>query len=192
MLRYPRTRPDVRLAAVLWLVLCSHSLAAQAADFSVRSVGTELKDEVYLLNAEIDYRLSAEVNEALENGVPLIIMLTIEVERERNWWFNKTIAELQQGYLLLYHALSETYIVNNLNSGAQENFRNLSNALRAMGHIEGLPILDAYLVEPEQKHHVEIKTYLDIESLPAPMRPIAYLSPKWRLESDWYQWPLQR
>jgi hypothetical protein len=176
---------------LLVLLLSSYSLSAQADGFQVRSVATELKDKVYLLNARIDYRLSNEVVEALQNGVPLIILLDIEVKRERHWWFDKTIAELQQGYLILYHALSETYIVNNLNSGAQKNFTSMNAALRSLGHIEDLPIIDTHLVKPDAKHYVELKTYLDIESLPAPMRPIAYLSPKWRLETDWYQWPLQ-
>jgi hypothetical protein len=191
MLLYLKSRINIGPALLLVLLLSSYSLSAQADGFQVRSVATELKDKVYLLNARIDYRLSNEVVEALQNGVPLIILLDIEVKRERHWWFDKTIAELQQGYLILYHALSETYIVNNLNSGAQKNFTSMNAALRSLGHIEDLPIIDTHLVKPDAKHYVELKTYLDIESLPAPMRPIAYLSPKWRLETDWYQWPLQ-
>jgi hypothetical protein len=124
--------------------------------------------------------------------VPLIVLLDIKVEQERSWWLNKTIAELQQGYLLLYHALTEKYIVNNLNSGAQENYDRLSAALAALGKIEDLPILDAQLANTGSHYLIRLRTRLDLESLPAPMRPLAYLSSDWRLESDWYEWPLQR
>lgn len=165
---------------------------AQAQDFTVRSVETHLHDRVYLLDASIDYQFSNAALEALRNGVPLIVLLDIQVEQERSWWLNKTIAELQQGYLLLYHALTEKYIVNNLNSGAQENYDRLNAAITALGKVKDLPILDSQLATSGNRYVVRLKTHLDLESLPAPMRPLAYISSAWRLESDWYKWPLQQ
>lgn len=173
---------------LLCLGLVSHS---QADGFTIRSVETRLLDKVYLLNTNVDYTFSEAALEALQNGVPLIVLLDIRVEQHNDWWIDKTIAELQQGYLLLYHALTEKYIINNLNSGAQENYDNLNVAISALGHIQDLPVLDAKLVQKDTRYHVELHTYLDLEALPAPMRPIAYISSQWRLESDWYRWPLQ-
>jgi len=166
--------------------------AAHADGFTIRSVSTHLQNKVYQLDARVDYRFSKSALEALRNGVPLIVLLDIKVEQERKWWLNKTIADLQQGYLLLYHALTEKYIVNNLNSGAQENYERLSSALEALGNIKDLPILDANLTSGGNHYIVRLRTRLDLESLPAPMRPLAYISSDWRLESDWYEWPLQQ
>jgi hypothetical protein len=180
----------IQLVGVL-LVFILFSPDASADGFEVRSAESRLVDRVYMLNARIDYRLSEPTLEALQNGVPLIVLVDIEVEQVRNWWFNKTIAELQQGYLLLYHALTEKYIINNLNSGVQENYDSLGSALAALGRINDLPLLDANLVKPNEHYLVNLQTYLDLEALPAPMRPIAYISSQWRLESDWYQWPLK-
>lgn len=177
------------------LVLCLSlglTQSAHARGFTIRSVSTHLQDQVYQLDANIDYQFSKSALDALRNGVPLIVLLDIKVEQKRSWWFNKTIAELQQGYLLLYHALTEKYIVNNLNSGAQDNYERLSTALRALGEVKDLPILDAHLTTKGDHYIVRLRTRLDLESLPAPMRPLAYLSSDWRLESDWYEWPLQQ
>lgn len=176
---------------LLWIGL-GLAPAAHASGFTIRSVSTHLQDKVYQLDANIDYQFSDSALEALRNGVPLIILLDIKVEQERSWWLNKTIAELQQGYLLLYHALTEKYIVNNLNSGAQENYEQLSTALSALGKVKDLPILDAHLATSGSRYVVRLRTRLDLESLPAPMRPLAYISSDWRLESNWYQWPLQQ
>ena len=172
-------------------VLTGLSSTVYADAFTVRSVKTSLVDKVYTLSAEIDYSFSDAAIEALENGVPLIVLIKIEVERERNWWLNKEIAELQQGYLLLYHALTEKYIINNLNSGAQENYDSLHGAVSALGQLDSLPILDANLTSDDARYLVRMRTFLDLEALPAPMRPVAYISSQWRLESDWYEWPLQ-
>jgi hypothetical protein len=185
------SRPKHALVLLLWLGLALPA-GAYADGFTIRSVGTHLQDKVYLLDANIDYQFSDAALEALRNGVPLIVLLDIKVEQERPWWLNKTVAELQQGYLLLYHALTEKYIVNNLNSGAQENYDQLRTALAALGKIKDLPILDAQLVTPGKRYLVRLRTHLDLESLPAPMRPLAYISSSWRLESDWYRWPLQQ
>jgi hypothetical protein len=190
---YIRCSNFLRVTPILVaLLLCSPISYAANDAFTIRSVETRLVDQVYTLSAKIDFHFSEPALEALQNGVPLIVLIDLEVQRERSWWLNKDIAELQQGYLLLYHALTEKYIINNLNSGAQENYDTLNAAVTALGTIEDLPILDAKLAENSGHYVVSLHAYLDLEALPAPMRPIAYISSKWRLESEWYEWPLQQ
>ena len=46
-----------------------------------------------------------------------------------------------------------------------------------------------WLQEKKQEVFV-VATANDIEALPAPIRPLAYLSPKWRLETKWHDWSL--
>jgi len=160
--------------------------------FSIQSLETLMQDRVYLLNANFDYQFSKEAIEALEHGVPLLILVDIEILTPRWYWTDKTIAELEQGYLLIYHALSESYVINNLNSGTQNNFISLRQALNFLSKIKGLPILDAKLLNLEKDYYLRVRTHLDIESLPAPMQPLAYISSDWQLSSGWYEWPLQK
>ncbi len=186
--------PDLRgytLAAALCLLsLLLTPTPAQAAEaFVIKSLETRLRDNVYSFSTHIEYKFSNEALVALKNGVPLIILLNIEVQEER-WYWNKTIALLEQGYLLIYHALSEKFIIHNLNSGIQTDYSNLDDALHALGHIENLPLIDAKLLQPESRYILRLRSELDIESLPTPMRPLAYISSDWRLQSDWYTWPL--
>lgn len=163
---------------------------AEAA-FEIKHAETVLVDKVYHINATLKYEFSDEALNALENGVPLIILFDIEVEQKR-WWLNKNIASLEQGYLLLYHALSKKFVLHNLNSGTQENYSSLSGALYTLGNIQHLPILDADLLEKDADYIFRLRCYLDIESLPPPMRPLAYVSSQWQLESDWYTWTLNQ
>lgn len=179
------------LATSISLICLAWITNASAQGFTIRSVETHLADKVYQLSAQVDYHLTPQVLEALQNGVPIVIAIDIKVEKERNWWLNKTVAELKQGYMLLRHSLSEKYIVNNLNSGVQKDFSRIEDAIEALGHVDSLPILDAKLVDNGSHYRVLLRTYLDIEALPAQVRPLAYLSSPWRLESEWYQWPLQ-
>ena len=185
-------RRGVLFAALLCL-LFSHfvSTKSHAEGFRVLTAETTLKDRVFQLNSKLDLTFSADALDALRSGVPLIVLIKIEVLKDRSWWFDKTIAKLEQGYLLLYHALSEKYIIHNLNSGAQQNFVSLNTALNSLSNINDFPLIDKNLLDESDNYYVRLRTYLDIESLPAPMRPIAYISSQWQLESDWFSWPLK-
>ena len=164
---------------------------SHAEGFKIISAETSLKDHVYHLKAKMDLKFSDDALDALRSGVPLIVLINIEVQKDRSWWWDKTIAELEQGYLLLYHALSEKYIIHNLNSGAQNNYISLNTALRSLSNIKDFPLIDKNLLNQDDDYYMRLRTYLDIESLPAPMRPIAYISSQWQLESDWFSWPLK-
>lgn len=172
------------LVAALWLT----PLTLQAADFSIRDIHTEVKVGVHQLDADIDYRFSDDALRALSNGVPLTVHLTIEIERLRKWWLNATIATLEQRYSLQYHALSHQYLLRNLNSGAFYSFPHYPAAVKALGRLRDLPLLDSKLILPAERYQVSMQVALDIEALPSPLRPLAYITPAWRLRSDWYTW----
>ncbi len=187
-----RNAPPSRLRIGVALLLgCLACQTVDAKGFFIRSVETRLQESVYMLNANIQYDLSDEAGKALQNGVPLIILMEINVEKTRRWWWDKTIARLSQGYLLLYHALSEKYILTNLNSGGQTDYHSLRAALNSLGQLKMLPLIDSHLLESDSQYQVELRVRLDIDSLPPPMRPLAYISSDWQLVSDWYRWPLQ-
>ncbi len=159
--------------------------------FRILAAETKIKDHLIQLEANMDLKFSEDALEALRSGVPLIVLINIEIYEDRNWWWDKSVAELEQGYLLLYHALSEKYIIHNLNSGAQQNFISLNTALFSLSNIRDFPLIDKNLLDTDENYYVRLRTYLDIESLPAPMRPIAYISSQWQLQSDWFSWPLK-
>ena len=181
------------LLAALLCVLFTYLFPnpSHAEGFKILSAETTLKKDVFHLDTNMELNFSDDALEALRSGVPLIILVNIEVLDDRSWWWDETIAELEQGYLLLYHALSEKYIIHNLNSGSQKNYSSLNTALSSLSHIRDFPLIDKNLLDDSDDSYVRIRTYLDIESLPAPMRPIAYISSQWQLESDWFSWPLK-
>jgi hypothetical protein len=165
--------------------------ADEAGRFEVRSASTDLEAGVYLLTARIEYRLSTEARDALQAGVPLNIRLDVEVIHNRRFWFNNTAASLRQRFQLEYHALSERYIVMNVNSGQQESFGSLFSALNFLGRIDKLPLLDASLLEGDRDYRMRLRAYLDVEKFPGPLRLLAFWRRDWSLASDWYQWPLR-
>ena len=170
-------------------LLCLSNLVY--GDFSISYAQTRLVDNLYLLDAKLHYKLPEVPLEALQNGVALTFVLTIIVERERWYMWDEQIAVLKQRYQLKYHAFSKQYVLTYLNTGIQTTFATLEAILIQLGQLEDFPLLDKHLVTANAVYWVHLQTYLDIESLPVPLRPIAYLSSQWRLSSNWYLCPLQ-
>ena len=174
------------------LLLFPDPVRAENAPFTIRSAHIYLDNKVYLVNADIHYRLTGPVLDALHNGVPLTIELRIELLQKRDWpWWDETVAVIKQRYRLRYFALAQHYVLSNLNMGTETSYQNLDGALEALGKLKELPLLDQNLLPSGGEYTARMRVALDIESLPAPLRLLAYLSSRWRLTSEWYTWTPQ-
>jgi hypothetical protein len=158
--------------------------------FDIRSAESRLYQDVWYATARIDFRLSEEALTALDSGVVLTIELQIRLDRVRRFWLDKETATLEQRFELSYQPLSERYVVRNLNSGEQNSFATLFSALNDMGRIVDLPIIDASLLDADEQYEISLRAVLDQNTLPGPLRLLAFWSSGFRLESDWYVWML--
>ncbi len=156
----------------------------------IRDAQSGISNEVHYLNARIEYAFSKQVIEALDEGVPMTVVLRIEIVRERAWLWNEKIAALEQRYQISYHALTRQYMVRNLNIGTRHSFPTLAAALSTVGTIIDLPLIDSNLLKQGQRYRGRLQAWLDTNSLPVPLRLIALWSPEWRLASEWREWPL--
>ena len=170
--------------AVFW------SAATSAQTFTIQDAKTELVDKVYRLDANLKYRFSPQALDALENGVTLILALDIEVIKPRRYMWDEEIANLEQRYEIRYLALTDQYLLNNKNSGSQFAYSTLGEALATLEKIDSLPIIDAHLLNDQNHYMVQVRSHLDFDSLPAPLRLKAYFSNEWWLTSGWYSWDL--
>src|SRR3569623_837123 len=151
-------------------VLALWSPPAAAADFAVRSTETFLADKVYYLDADIDYKFSDAALDALQNGVPLVVLLEIEINRERDYLWSENIASLRQRYQIAYEALTGRYVVTTLNSGAAAYYPTRAAAIAALGDVDHVPLLAAGMIDARQRYIVALRVSLDLDALPVPMR----------------------
>lgn len=197
--RYLRNTSPHRRQWIGWLLVAIATvwtpllLAEEGQEpFIVARLATTLNEGVYLLDLEMQITLDTEPLAALQSGVPLTFLYEFDVEQVRSWLPNTGVASLTQRQQITFHALSNRYLVTNLNSGATNSYPTLRSALSMVGQIEGFPLIDAKFIHDNAIYQVEFRAQLDIEALPAPLRPLAYLTPSWRyLKSDWNAWPLK-
>jgi hypothetical protein len=180
----------VMLSLCAGLVAAADVAVEETPGVVIREAHTELKDDVYYLEANVDYRFSRPALEALEKGVPLTLVLRIEILHERAYLWSEKIASLEQRYQLSFHALSQQYMLRNLNSGSQYTFPSLDAAVTVLGTVVDLPVIDGNLLEEGQHYSGRLMAELDVDQLSVPLRLLALVSKDWQLNSEWYTWPL--
>jgi hypothetical protein len=178
--------------AALSLISFRLPAADESGSFRVSEISTEKGDESYLLNARMDINLNTGPKEALENGIPLVFELQIQTLEKHVWYWDIVVAEYKQVRQVQLHSLSRTYLVKDLATGAQRSYIRLDDALQAAGYLHNFPVLDFDRMKDNQTYSVRLRGNLDIEALPTPVRLLAYVSSAWDMDSEWYQWPLNR
>jgi hypothetical protein len=176
------------------LLCCALSGPSYAADapFEVRSAYVEPVENIYLLTAQFSFSLPDGARQAVRDGVLLTLDVDLALHRARRFWFDDSVASLKQQYELGFHALSERFVVRNLNSGDQVSFASLEAALDSMNTIRGLPVLDAALIEPDENYEFSLRATLDVRTLPEALRWVLFWADDWRQRSVWYTWSLPR
>jgi len=160
--------------------------------FEVRSASTSLDGGVHKLDARLQLVLSSEALEALSSGVPLTIELQLQLIRVRRFVWDDVSAELELRYELEYRPLSQRYIVRNRNSGDQSSFATLYSALNNLGRVQGLPVIDEALLEADKNYRVRLRAMLNTQQYPAPLRLLFFWRDQWQLQSEWFEWLLER
>ena len=181
--------------AQLILVLCASVfvgsvIAADSYGLKIYSASTQIQESVYQLDAQLEYALSQAALDALESGVPLTFELEVDIVQPREWMWNKTISSYDQRYQVAYHALTQQYIVTNINSGVQNSYSSRKTALLTMGRINNYPLIDVNEVKIRDGYKGRVRISLLINELPAPMRPWAFINAEWSLTSEWFEWDL--
>ena len=179
--------------AVLILLLSAWVVGAYAdaldGVLEVRSAYVNIDNGVFLLHARVEYPITPAIRAALRDGVTLTFELDTRVERERRLWFNASVVDLTLRRELMYHAVSDRYVVRDVKTGQQENFPTLDEAITYLGRIDGWPIL----VEPQLNggsYLISVRAGVRRGRLPASLRALFFWTDDFRRVSEWYSWSL--
>src|SRR3989344_2488817 len=159
-----------RWAAAVLALAC---FGDASADFKVTDVQPKFVEQSLVLTGNLELGLNAKVEEALSKGIPLEVNIDVHLLRERRFLWDRKIASWTLHRRIQYHALSGQYLVSTAEPESETG--------------ESLLTLQEP-VTPDAVHSVDVRVSLDIEALPTPLRPLAYTSFTWHLNSGWSTW----
>ena len=190
----PQTRGSLGFRAA-WLLGFLATIAAPAfADtrLAVSSASVALDDGVYELDARLDLAIPEAGRRAIDAGLTLELDYHIEIARVRRYLPDAEVASLQQSYELTYHALSQRYLLRNLNTGEQQDFGTLQASLDRLAEVRGLPLLDSSLLEPGSTYEFRVRAELNLRTAPDSLGWLLFWTDDWSATSEWYAWTLRR
>jgi hypothetical protein len=175
----------------LLLVWALTAATEAAAEFSIDDVRTRNDRDMLVMDASIGYGFSEDALEALDNGVPLTLEVHVQLRNTDAWVWDESLVDQRLRYVIRYKPLSERYLVSQLPGDGGRSYVTRDAAIAALGEIEGLHLVSVERLRDEGgRFEIQIQASLDIEELPLPLKPIAYLFPSWKLSSGWTIWPL--
>jgi hypothetical protein len=157
-----------------------------AAGLTIERLSIHAERGFYLMDGEISYDLGEAALEALTNGVPLNFVIEIEVRQRRDYFWDGSITEVREHLRLEHHALTNRYLVINLNTDVQRSFRTLEDAIRALGKVERIPVIERAFLDLQARYYVRARARLRTSTLPPPLRLVAHFSPQWWLSTPWH------
>jgi len=170
------------------LVAAALLLAAPAtADFKVVELQLRLHEGALVVSGNMQLELSRKVEEALSKGIELPVLIEARLYRKRSFLWDRNIQNWTLKRNLRYHALSGQYIVNSTES--TDSFLSPADALKHLGTLSDLRLrLPELEVADEDEYIVKLRAHIDIEALPPPLRPVAYTTLSWHMNTGWTTW----
>ena len=178
-----------------WLLCFLATFAAPVfADtrLEVTAASVALDEGVFELDATLDLAIPEAGRRAIEAGLTLELDYQIEIARVRRYLPDAEVASLQQSYELSYHALSQRYLLRNLNTGEQQDFGTLQASLDRLAEVRGLPLLDSSLLEPGSTYEFRVRAELNLRTAPDSLGWLLFWTDDWSATSEWYAWTLRR
>ncbi len=157
---------------------------------NINSSITYIDNNTYYLDASSELNLTEESYRALRQGISFEIHTNFQLLKKRKWLWNKIIFKKKLIYRLEHKPLTENFLVTNLNTGIVNYYKNLDAAVNAICNISKMKLFNKNMLQKNIKYLARIRLYLDIDSLPSPLRPRAYFSSDWNISSQWYRWEI--
>lgn len=190
--RIHRRLSEISLAWVLCF-FATLAVAPARADTTVEieNATVKLDDDVYVLDADLAIGLPDDARRAIESGLTLRLNYEVEIARVRRYLPDPGVADLVQSYELGYHALSQRWLVRNLNTGERQDFGSFGAALERLSAVRGLPLIDSSLLSPGTPYEVGVRAVLILRTAPDTLSWLLFWSDDWSATSDWYTWTLR-
>ncbi|MBN3792323.1 DUF4390 domain-containing protein [Burkholderia sp. Ac-20353] len=176
----------LRLATVLMvaLTLClAFAMPARAESIAVQRASLQADGSGWSLDARFDFDLNANLEDAVNKGIPLYFTTDFELSRARWYWFDEQPVSVSQTIRLSFQPLTREYRVST--GGLQLGFATLKDALAVVKHITSWHVIERNQVHQGETYTASVRMQLDTALMPKPFQVDAVNNRDWALASDW-------
>jgi hypothetical protein len=184
-MRSSKSLVSIVAATACLLAGCGAIAQQQPGSLDIRSARLAGVAETPVLELALDCRLSGPMQDALDHGIPLTLLITIDAGRSR---FLPSDAHSDRRIELRYFPLSRRYQLRDLDI-ATADVRSFATPgyLSAGLNSLRLPLPSAFASLPRGAR-VRVDAGLETAALPGALRLPALFEPAWRLSAAEFTW----
>jgi hypothetical protein len=178
---------------VLWISLILCILLAGMENFSLAQnarlediVVTNTRDDLLVYFSVRDC-FTTQMIRAIQNGIPTTFNFFVQLFEERNYAWDKKIADLRVSHTIRYDNLKKTYFLTlDEKKGKVISVKDFEEAKKLMTEIVGLDVTKLTNLEKKRRYKVRMMAQLDRIELPFHLHSVLFFLSLWNFETDWY------
>ncbi|HEA69638.1 hypothetical protein LCGC14_2850330 [marine sediment metagenome] len=179
------SRQKIGAILVGLLFLFQNLVFAQEAKLT-NIIVTNTRDDLLLyLNVEGAFR--EKTKDAILSGVFTTFSFFIALYLNRNFWFDKKIADITITHTIKYNNIKKEYSVKrSWENGEAQITQSFREAQKLMTEIDSLKILPLYKLKKGMQYQIRAKAELSKLTLPLYLHYVLFFVSLWDFETDWY------
>jgi hypothetical protein len=157
--------------AVLALSLVIFFTAEVFADVpALVNLQVESEGKYVTLNASLQDGLNNKILEAIDNGIPISIIYTVELRREKAIWADKLIRSNEIRHTIQYDSLKKTYRFSATGKNVKRKVitHKKGSYQKLMETLKNIPIVPIYSLAPDEKYYIRVKAVLETDDASFP------------------------
>jgi len=161
------------------------------AGAEIESLRLERRDNDLVFSASLKLELGGAVEDAVSKGVPLHFVAQAELVRDRWYWYDQRLAQVNRYYRLAYQPFtrqwrlqvaSEPIVATGASATLAQNFDSLQLALDSVRQQSGWRLTEIASLQTNARYHVNYQFRLDLTQLPRAFQIEAGSQSDWNLE----------
>jgi len=180
------------LAALAMLMVVTATLAQDDDPFVVKRAEFKLDESLLLLDLEIKSNIPDFISLAIDQGFAVPMMFEIEIRSENSYWFDNKEVSLKQQYKLNHQPMLDSYVVLDVNTSERHYFDRRKAAVQFMELVYNYPMLDIDNLAVGKNYYARVRFGIDTDELPLPLQSSWFWDSDWDLQSEWYEWEVNR
>lgn len=165
-------------------------LKADAVRTEVLKLEVDRQADGLYLSANVQFELSAVVEDALRKGIPMYFVAEADIYRGRWYWYDKKISSAERHMRLAYQPLTRRWrttvasgVIGGIGLGLNQNFESMDEAIAAVRRLSRWKIADTSELEPDARLSLDFRFRLDLTQLPRPFQIGALGQADWNISA---------
>lgn len=176
-----------RIVLILFIVFLATEVSSSADDACLKDiVVTNTRDDL-LVYFDIEHCFTNQMVTAIQNGVPTTFNFLIQLFENRDYAWDKKIADLRVSHSVRYDSLKKTYFVTlSEKNGKVIPVKDFDEVKNLMSGIVGVKVARLWQLRKNSRYKVRMMAELEKIKLPFRLHYVLFFLSLWDFETEWY------